>query len=93
MANHRIFIGAGSNLGNRSENLQLAGQLLSPTVKILRASSLYQTEPWGYADQDAFYNLVWEAETSLPSNDLRNYLKQIERRMGREDRPLWPAHH
>ena len=78
-----IYIGAGTNLGNRAENLRLTAQLLPPAVKILRTSSVYQTEPWGYKDQNPFYNLVWEAETTLPPASLLSYLKKIEKRIGR----------
>jgi len=78
-----IYIGAGTNLGNRAENLRLAAQLLPPAVKILRTSSVYETEPWGFKDQNSFYNLVWEAETTLPPASLLSYLKKIEKRIGR----------
>ena len=75
-----IYIGAVTNLGNRAENLRLAAQLLPPAVKILRTSSVYETEPWGFKDQNSFYNLVWEAETTLPPASLLSYLKKIEKR-------------
>lgn len=78
-----VYIGAGTNLGNRAENLALAGQLLPPAIHILRTSPVYQTEPWGYRDQESFYNLVWEAETTLPPESLLIYLKGIEKRIGR----------
>ena len=78
-----VYIGAGTNLGNRADNLSLACQLLSPAVHILRTSPVYQTEPWGYRDQESFYNLVWEAETTLPPESLLIYLKNIEKRIGR----------
>ncbi len=83
MENTLVYIGAGTNLGNRAENLALAGQLLPPAIHILRTSPVYQTEPWGYRDQESFYNLVWEAETTLPPESLLIYLKGIEKRIGR----------
>lgn len=81
---HLVYIAAGTNLGNRLENLQFAAQLFTPTVKILRSSRVYQTEPWGYEEQADFLNLVWEAETSLTPDSLLGFLKSIEKRMGRE---------
>lgn len=78
-----IYIGVGTNLGNRAENLRIAAQLLPPTVRILRTSTIYQTEPWGYPNQSPFYNLVWEAETTLPPASLLSYLKKIENKIGR----------
>lgn len=85
METHRVFIGAGSNLGDREENLSLASQLLPPAVSILRTSPIYQTQPWGYSDQPDFYNLVLETQTTLPPQSLLSYLKTIERKMGREE--------
>lgn len=84
METHLVYIAAGTNLGNRLENLQFAAQLLSPAVKILRSSRIYQTEPWGYEEQADFLNLVWEAETALTPDSLLGFLKSIEKRMGRE---------
>ena len=78
-----IYISAGSNQGNRGEYLRMAEQLLSPSVKILRTSELYLTEPWGYKPQPSFYNLVWEAETDLDPDSLLKYFKEIENRIGR----------
>ncbi len=78
-----IFIGIGSNQGNKTENIAAAYQLLSPAVKIKRISPFYITEPWGYHDQDDFLNGVWEAETQLSPEDLLLYFKRIESRIGR----------
>ncbi len=85
MSLQRIYIGAGTNQGDRLENLAFAAQMLQPTVKIRRVSPIYQTEPWGYTDQPDFLNLVFEAETTLPPMDLLAFLKSIERRMGRQE--------
>lgn len=78
-----IYISAGSNQGNRGEYLRMAAQLLAPSVKILRTSELYLTEPWGYKPQPSFYNLVWEAETDLDPDSLLKFFKEIENRIGR----------
>ena len=78
-----VYIGAGSNQGNRQEYLRMAAQLLPPAVRILRTSELYLTEPWGYKPQPSFYNLVWEAETNLDPESLLKYFKEIEARIGR----------
>lgn len=78
-----IYIGAGSNQGNRGEYLRMAAQMLRPAVRILRSSDLYLTEPWGYKPQPSFYNIVWEAETDLDPVSLLKYFKEIETRIGR----------
>lgn len=79
----RIYISAGSNQGNCLEYLSMAAQMLPPSVKIIRTSPVYITEPWGYKEQPSFYNLVWEAETALSEESLLRYFKQIEQRIGR----------
>lgn len=80
-----VTLSLGSNIGDKAENLRLAVQLLGPTVSIRRISSFYQTEPWGYADQDPFYNVVLNGETDFSPEDLLKFIKQIERRMGRTE--------
>ena len=78
-----VYICAGGNQGNRQDYLRMAAQLLPPAVRILRASDLYLTEPWGYKPQPSFYNIVWEAETELDPESLLKYFKEIEVRIGR----------
>ena len=78
-----VYICAGGNQGNRQDYLRMAAQLLPPAVRILRASDLYLTEPWGYKPQPSFYNIVWEAETDLDPESLLKYFKEIEVRIGR----------
>ncbi len=78
------YIGLGVNLGDRAANLANARSALSPAVRILRSSSIYETEPWGFRDQPAFLNQALEAETGLAPLDLLAYLKQIEAALGRQ---------
>jgi len=79
-----IYLGLGSNLGDRPANLAAAEAALGPAVQLLRTSSTYETEPWGYSDQPAFLNQVVQAETGLAPLDLLAYLKQIETSLGRQ---------
>ena len=79
-----IYIGLGSNLGNRLENLDKAIEALPPDVELVSASPIYETEPWGYLDQPAFLNQVIEVDTGLLPEDLLAYLKQIEKKLGRQ---------
>lgn len=80
---HRIYLGLGSNLGDRLANLGAAAAALPTAVEVLRQSPIYETEPWGYADQPAFLNCVIEAQTLLEPPALLAYLKQIEASLGR----------
>lgn len=80
----RVFLGIGTNLGDRERNLQKARQVLSQRLEILKESSIYQTAPWGYLDQPAFLNQAIEAQTALSSLNLLDVLKQTENELGRQ---------
>ena len=79
----QVYIGLGSNLGDRVEFLEKAAHALAPAVIPLRSSSIYQTPPWGYAEQPSFLNQVIQAQTDLKPEDLLKKLKQIEKDLGR----------
>lgn len=78
-----IYIALGTNLGDRLANLQAARQALSPQVKLLACSTIYETPPWGYLDQPAFLNQVVKGETSISPQDLLAFLKRLETQLGR----------
>ena len=80
----QVFLGIGTNLGDRERNLQEARAALSQRLEILKESSIYQTAPWGYLDQPAFLNQVIEAQTDLSSLNLLDFLKQTETQLGRQ---------
>ena len=80
----RVFLGIGTNLGDRERNLQEALAVLSQKMVILKQSSVYQTAPWGYMDQPAFLNQVIEAQTDLSSLNLLGFLKDTEKQLGRQ---------
>jgi 2-amino-4-hydroxy-6-hydroxymethyldihydropteridine diphosphokinase len=88
----RYFLSLGSNLGDKRKNMAQALALLTQKgVKILRASSLYRTQPVGYTEQLWFYNQVIEVSSSLNPYDLLRLIKGIEKRMGRKPtRPSGP---
>jgi 2-amino-4-hydroxy-6-hydroxymethyldihydropteridine diphosphokinase len=79
-----VYIGLGSNLGDRVENLREARERIETSgVRIRRSSSLYETEPRGLLEQPWFLNQVIEAETTLFPRQLLARLLRIEREMGR----------
>jgi 2-amino-4-hydroxy-6-hydroxymethyldihydropteridine diphosphokinase len=79
-----VYLGLGSNLGNRARNIYRALRLLGSAVRLGRISSLYETEPVGLAEQPWFLNLVCCGETELSPEALLDLAKTIERRLGRE---------
>jgi 2-amino-4-hydroxy-6-hydroxymethyldihydropteridine diphosphokinase len=80
-----VFIGIGSNLGDRRANCREARGLIQelPTTRVVKESSLYESEPHGDA-KTWFGNSVVEIETELAANDLLKRLKAIEEKMGRK---------
>jgi 2-amino-4-hydroxy-6-hydroxymethyldihydropteridine diphosphokinase len=76
----------GSNVGPRAALLRRAVLLLgeTPHVEVLRASSLYETPPWGKIDQPPFLNAAVELRTTLPPEDLLARSLEVERRLGRD---------
>ena len=79
----KIFLGLGSNLGDRLKNLESAIDAVRPHIAVTRRSSVYETPPWGYAAQNNFYNVAVEAETELSPSELIRELKTVEQRLGR----------
>lgn len=87
----RVFIGLGSNIGDRKKNIEVAMRLLDapPDIKVEKGSSLYTTEPIGYVGQDWFLNSVVEVSTLLSPKDLLHRCQAIEEQMGRVRTMLW----
>src|SRR5262249_34847168 len=87
----RATIGLGSNLGDREANLRQALEHLAqtPDTAVVRASSLYDTEPVGVEEQPHFLNAVAQLETQLSPQQLLWNLKLIERRLGRVRTQRW----
>ena len=80
---HRVFLGIGSNLDDRKENLQKAIAGLQRNLQINQISKIYETQPWGFADQPAFLNQVLSAETEFAPFELLTEIKAIEKEVGR----------
>lgn len=79
-----IYLALGSNMGDRLANLEKVRQALSPQVRVIMASAIYETTPWGYIEQADFLNQVLEAETELLPLELLDWLKEVEKRLGRQ---------
>ena len=80
-----IYLSLGSNMGDCAHNIAHAlEQLASHGVRVVKRSSLYETEPVELREQDWFLNCVAEIETNLRSPELMQVLLKIERSMGRE---------
>ncbi len=78
-----VYLGLGSNLGDRMKNLEQAIDLIGRRLKLLRRSPVYETEPVGVPEQGKFLNMVVEAQTHLAPNDLLTLFKGMEKILGR----------
>jgi 2-amino-4-hydroxy-6-hydroxymethyldihydropteridine diphosphokinase len=85
----RVYLGLGSNLGDRVANLQEALCCLKRGVAIDAISNLYETRPMGPADQPWYLNAVCAGWTELKPMELLAFVKEIEQRMGRVSAGRW----
>jgi len=78
-----VYLGLGSNMGDRQENLDRALNFLSQKLQVARVSSVYDTEPVGNINQPRFLNLVCQIYTRLAPTAMLILAKGIESKMGR----------
>jgi 2-amino-4-hydroxy-6-hydroxymethyldihydropteridine diphosphokinase len=84
---HRVYLGLGSNLGDREENIRKAIALIGESIGlVIRQSSLIETEPWGFESQNRFLNGVILVETTLTPRQFLKATQKIERALGRKKR-------
>ena len=85
------FLGLGSNLGDRAANLHRAVELLEAAdgVRVVRSSSVYETDPVGGPPQPDYLNAVVEVETTLEPHALLAACQDVERGMGRVRAERW----
>jgi 2-amino-4-hydroxy-6-hydroxymethyldihydropteridine diphosphokinase len=84
-----IYIGLGSNIGNREGNLRMALRYLEPLARAVRVSSIYETAPVGVENQPNFYNCAAEIVAGLQPAALMRHLQNIEYEIGRRPGPRW----
>ncbi len=81
---HKVFLGLGSNLGDREENIRKAISLIGERVGlVIRQSSLIETEPWGFESDNKFLNGVIICETTLTPRQVLRATQKIERELGK----------
>jgi len=78
-----VYLGLGSNMGNRQDNLDRALDLLSQRLRTGKVSSIYDTEPIGNVNQPRFLNLVCQVYTRLAPRELLTLAKGVELKLGR----------
>lgn len=81
---HEVYLGLGSNLGDRRRNIARAIQLIGERVgQVVRQSSLMESEPWGFDSSHLFLNAVVLCRTDKTPRQTLHLTRQIERDLGR----------
>ena len=89
MTKHQVYLGLGTNLGDREANLNTAIRLIGERVgTVVRQSSFIETEPWGFQSDNRFLNAVIRCETERTPREVLRLTQQIERDMGRKSKSL-----
>jgi 2-amino-4-hydroxy-6-hydroxymethyldihydropteridine diphosphokinase len=82
---NKVFLGIGTNLGDREKNLTEAIDKIGQHIgTVLNASSVYETAPWGFEAENDFLNMVICVETLLTPDQMLQKINLIESTMGRE---------
>lgn len=81
----KVFLGIGTNLGNRKANLRKAIEMIGEHIgRVINSSAVYETAPWGFDSEDDFLNMVMTVETSDTPSELMKKITMIESMLGRE---------
>ena len=88
---HKVYIGVGSNLGEREEYMKLAKERVSglPKTRNFKSAAIIETEPYGYTEQGKFLNTVYYIETLYTPEEFLDKLHQIENEANRKREIHW----
>ena len=91
MKYHKVFIGIGSNVGDRLKNINKAIELVNENqdCKVVKTSEVYESKAFGVKDQNDFLNSVICIDTNLEPVNLLEFLKNIESKIGRTKTEKW----
>jgi 2-amino-4-hydroxy-6-hydroxymethyldihydropteridine diphosphokinase len=84
-----VYLGLGTNLGNRLANLKQATVGLGDQIIITAKSTVYETKAWGVVDQPDFLNMCLAGLTKQQPHELLQFIKQLETRLGRVPSERW----
>lgn len=91
---HVVYLGLGSNLGNKKANIRRAVKKIGELIgTVERQSALYVSEPWGFSSENEFVNVVICVSTSLLPRPLLSATQEIERSMGRKKKSVNGIYH
>lgn len=84
-----VYLGLGTNLGDRRHNLERAVSRLAPLVTVTAVSPIYASEPWGVTDQPEFLNICLAGRAAASPAELLSFLKNLEIELGRQKTSKW----
>lgn len=84
-----IFLSLGTNVGDRLINIKNTVIELKNILRVEKISYIYETEPWGYIDQNKFLNLCIQGSTDMGPQELLIEMKKLEAKIGREKTFQW----
>lgn len=91
---HTVYLGLGTNLGDRRRNIAEAVRLIGEQIGIVRRlSSLFETEPWGFSSDNMFVNAAVKVDTLLSPRGVLKATQSIERIMGRTEKSANRQYH
>ena len=86
---HKVYLGLGTNLGDKVWNLQEAIRLIGERVgTVVRQSSFIETAPWGFESENSFLNAAICCETEKTPREVLLLTQQIERELGRKTKSV-----
>jgi len=89
---HHVYLGIGTNLGDRRKNLLDAAGLINLKVgPVIKHSKIYETAAWGLTEQPDFYNQVLSVNTTLDVEEVLREVLEIETHLGRIREEKWGA--
>ena len=89
MTKHQLYLGLGSNLGDRERNLTETIRLIGERIgEVVRQSSFIETEPWGFQSDNCFMNAVILCLTEKKPREVLTLTQQIERDLGRKKKSV-----
>jgi 2-amino-4-hydroxy-6-hydroxymethyldihydropteridine diphosphokinase len=84
-----VYLALGANVGDPAANIEKAVKLIGDVMHDVKQAPIYRTKPVGYTDQPDFLNTAVMGQTDLSPEDLLKAIKDVERRIGRQQRFRW----
>lgn len=94
MTEHSVYLGLGTNLGNKEDNLRRAVEHIDKLIgKVLRQSAYFTSQPWGFVSDNVFVNAAVCCRTVLSPQEVLCRTQQIEQMMGRKHKSVDGIYH